>query len=88
MSYLWILMPYLWTYTFVLALLWWLFIVAKIHAYKFKNFSNRIRKVTKILFIFLILLTFLWYILIFLYASDKNINSDDFYWTSPKEVNY
>jgi len=62
---------YLWIYTFILALLWWLFIVAKIHAYKFKNFSSNIIKVTNLLLIFLVVLTILGYIIIFFFSWDS-----------------
>jgi len=50
---------YLGVYTLVLALLWGLFIVAKIHAYKFKNFSKNISRVTTFLLFFLISLSIL-----------------------------
>lgn len=56
---------YLGLYTFILLFVWWFFIVAKIHAYKFKNFSYHIEKVTMILFITLLVLSIIWYILIF-----------------------
>jgi len=52
-------------YLVFLAVVWWFFIVAKIHAYKFKNFSSNIEKVTKILFIILLILSILWFVLIF-----------------------
>ncbi len=67
---------YIWLYTFVLAIAWGLFIVAKMHSYKFKNFSTNIEKITTILFIFLLFLSITWYILIFF--LDWNIG------TSPK----
>jgi len=56
---------YIWLYTFVLAIVWWFFIVTKMHSYKFKNFSNNITKVTTVLFLVLASLSILWYILIF-----------------------
>lgn len=61
---------YLWVYSLLLVIVWWFFVVAKIHAYKFKNFSSNIPKVTKILFIILLFLSILWYIL--LIVSDDN----------------
>jgi hypothetical protein len=36
-------------YLIFLALIWGFFIVAKIHAYKFKDFSQNIEKITKLL---------------------------------------
>lgn len=79
---------YIGIYTFVLALLWWLFIVAKIHAYKFKDFSLHITKVTNILFIFLLILSIIWYLFIFYFTTNtttvvKNYSSWDI-----QEVNY
>ena len=56
-------------FTLFLAMVWWFFIIAKIHAYKFKNFSIHIEKVTNILFVVLIILSLLGYILIFSYTS-------------------
>ena len=46
--------------------------VAKIHAYKFKNFSTNILKITPILLILLIILSILWYITIF-FIDDTNM---------------
>ncbi len=71
---------YLWTYTLFIALLWGLFIVAKIHAYKFKSFSNNIPKVTDFLLFFLIFLTILGYILIFFSISSET-NTVTNYWS-------
>lgn len=79
---------YLWLYTLLLVLIWGFFIVAKIHSYKFKNFSNYIEKVTKLLLIFLIVLSVLWYIIIiFMDTSsiDVNFTENDFYFN---EVSY
>ncbi|MDD2907496.1 MAG: hypothetical protein PHH98_02540 [Candidatus Gracilibacteria bacterium] len=55
---------YLGIYTLLLVLIWGFFIVAKIHSYKFKNFSNYIVKVTNFLLIFLIVLSVLGYVII------------------------
>ncbi len=79
---------YLWVYTLLLVILWWFFIIAKIHAYKFKNFSKRIEKVTKFLLFVLILLSFLWYATIILSSfksSDIKYDETDFNFN---EVNY
>jgi Flp pilus assembly pilin Flp len=56
---------FLWLYTLSSIVIWWFFIVARIHAYKFKNFSPHIKKVTFALTVSLIALTLLWYILLF-----------------------
>ena len=63
------LLVYIWLYTLFLIIIWWFFIVARIHAYKFKNFSNNIVKVTNILFIILVILSLLWYWVIW-FSSD------------------
>ena len=79
---------YLGVYTICLALLWWLFIVAKIHAYKFKNFSKNIQRITNLLLVFLIILSLLWYILIFLWTSNTTSVVNDYSWFDTEEVNY
>lgn len=81
------LLMYLWIYTFCLALLWWLFIVAKIHAFKFKNFSNNIIKITNILLSFLIILSILWYLIIFL-STSNTVVVNNYSWPDIKEVLY
>jgi Ca2+/H+ antiporter len=81
----------LWAYTLFLAMIWWFFIIAKIHAYKFKNLWNKIEPITKILLITLAILSILWYIiLIYMLKTDNGLylewwNSKDFYFN---EVNY
>ncbi len=62
---------YIWAFSLVLAFLWWVFVVAKIHAYKFKAFSKKIPKLTNLLFIALLLLSLLWYSLILVGESDN-----------------
>lgn len=80
---------YLWIYSLFLVIVWWFFIVAKIHAYKFKNFSNYIEKVTSFLLVILILLSLTWYIIIILlddwYTKTIEFNNKDLYFN---EVNY
>ena len=79
---------YLWIYTLILALLWGLFIVAKIHAYKFKNFSHNIPKVTNVLLTFLIVFSVLWYILIIATVSNSSVSVDDYSSFDTKNINY
>ncbi len=79
---------YLWLYTVVVAILWWLFMVVKIHAYKFKNFSENISKITTILLFFLIFLSISWYVIIFISTSNTTIKVDDYWSFDTKEVNY
>lgn len=69
---------YLWIYTFILTLAWWLFFISRLHSYKFKNFSHNIVKVTNILFIFLVTLTILGYIFIFTQYDSQTTASLDF----------
>lgn len=61
----------IWFYIFFLAFIWWFFVIAKIHAYKFKNFSYNIEKMTNIIFILLLILSILWFILIFNFDYKK-----------------
>ncbi len=72
------LLIYLWIYSLFLLALWIFFIIAKIHLYKFKKFSNNIKKVTIVLAITLMFLSILWYILIFsmwIPSSQTKINN-------------
>ncbi len=55
---------YIGAYIFILAVLWWFFLIARHHSYKFKNFSQNVVPVTNILFVFLIVLSVLGFILI------------------------
>jgi len=66
------LLVYIGLYTLALAIIWGFFIVLKIHAYKFKNFSENITKITTLLLIFLISFSLLWYILIIFWYDSKN----------------
>ncbi len=77
------LLTYLWVYTILLVIIWSFFIVAKIHLYKFKNFSESIEKVTKYLLFFLLFLSILWYLIIIIWVSWwKEVKIQDY-----KEVN-
>ena len=68
---------YFWVYTFSLVVIWGFFIVAKIHFMKFKNYQPSIESLTNVLRITFIVLSLLWYILIFFGTpkiSTYNIN--------------
>lgn len=54
----------LWIYTLFVAWVWWFFVLAKVHALKFKNFSKYVDKVTLLLLILLGILTLAWYLII------------------------
>ena len=56
---------YLWLYLLVLSWIWWFYIIARIHAYKFKNMSTHIGPVTNTLFFILLILSVIWFIMIF-----------------------
>lgn len=79
-------LAYIGGYTLFLVLFWGAFIVAKIHAYKFKNFSYHIADITKIMIIFAIFLSLLGYVVILFWAwgsgntitVDKNIIETNF----------
>ena len=77
---------YIWLYTLILSFVWWLFVVIRIHAYKFKNFSYNITKVTNSLFVFLLILSLLWY---FIIISWTNLLSNyDVYLNDPEKNDY
>ncbi len=79
---------YLWIYTLLLVILWWFFMVAKVHAYNFINFSSNIQKYTKLLLIIMIILSLLWYISIIFWSFEEDYleyNESDFNFN---EVNY
>lgn len=52
---------YFWLYILVMSFVWWFFIIAKIHFFKFKNYSKYIYPVTKLLLFSLIFLTLIWF---------------------------
>jgi len=81
------LIVYLGLYTFFLALIWGLFIVAKIHAFKFKNFSSNIIKVTNFLLFFLITLSILGYVIIFTLPVSTNTTSTN-NWFDTRDITY
>lgn len=83
------LLVYLGIYTFWLVVVWALFIISKLHAYKFKNFSHHIVKVTNILFTVLLLLSILWYVFIFMnYDTAQTIQLDFSEDKTFKEIDY
>jgi len=86
-SFLFMLLMNLGFFTLSIVLLWWLFIVAKIHAYKFKNFSKDIIKLTNILTIFLIILTLIWYSII-IFSSSNSTTVENYWSFDVDQVNY
>ncbi|MCH8519014.1 hypothetical protein LAT59_04610 [Candidatus Gracilibacteria bacterium] len=78
---------YIGIYVFILIFLWGFFFVARHHAYKYKNFSDNIPKVTETLFILLIGLSILGGILIFFlgdFDPQARINPEE----RPRNVNF
>ena len=83
-----VLFVYIWLYTFILAVVWGFFVVLKMHAYKFKNFSKNITRMTNILLIFLIILSLVWYVLVYFiwswegwnYEVDRSSSYDEVYY--------
>lgn len=65
----------LWVYTLIIIVIWAFFIVIRLHAIKFANFQSSIRKLLKILFIFLLVFTILWYIILFSIDFDHKIST-------------
>ncbi len=83
------LLVYLGIYTFSLVVVWALFIISKLHSYKFKNFSHNIVKVTNILFVFLLILSVFGYIFIFMnYDSAQTVQLDFSEEKTFKEIDY
>lgn len=64
-----------WIYTIIMAIVWWFFIIAKIHYYKFKDYSNYIVPVTKFLSILLLVLTIFWYYEVYKFSFSGNTST-------------
>ncbi len=56
---------YLALYLIIVIIAWGFFIIARIHAVKYKNFSWHINPVTNFLTFFLLVLTIIWFVLLF-----------------------
>jgi len=54
-----------WIYVLFLAFILWFFVIVKVNAYKFKDVNSNIEKYTKIFLFLIMLLTILWFSLIF-----------------------
>lgn len=79
---------YLWIYTLFLVILWWCFMILKVNSFKYLDFSLKINKYTKILLIYMIILSWLWYISIIFWSNQEDYleyNENDFNFN---EVNY
>ena len=53
-------------FTTSVILFWGFFLIARIHVYKFREYSTRIVPVTNLVFFVLLIVTFLGYIIVFL----------------------
>ena len=63
---------YFWVYTLSMIIIWWFFIIAKIHSLKFKNYQPKIVDITNIITIILVVFTILGYILIIFFSKSPN----------------
>lgn len=63
---------YFWIYTLSIIIIWWFFIVAKIHSLKFKSYQPKIIWLTNILTIVLSIMSIIWYVLIFIFTGEAN----------------
>ena len=66
---------YFWLYSLFLVILWWFFIIIRIHAIKFKNFQTSIVTSLKALCFFLIFLSISWYIALYMIINWANSSS-------------
>ncbi|QFR39394.1 hypothetical protein A9Q91_04140 [Candidatus Gracilibacteria bacterium 28_42_T64] len=72
------LLVYIGLYTLFLVGIWGFFIIAKIHAFKFKNFSNHITKITNSLFVLLVLLSVFGYgVILFSSNLDNSVEIEN-----------
>ncbi|MCK9272140.1 hypothetical protein M0P65_01200 [Candidatus Gracilibacteria bacterium] len=62
-------------YTIIMVIVWGFFLVAKIHFYKFRDYSLYIAPVTKFVTIFLLLLTIFGYYQIYQYSTSSGDNN-------------
>ena len=58
-----------WIFTIFMVLIWGAFMVAKIHFYKFRDYSKYVVPVTKVLSLVLLILTIVWYYQIYEYSE-------------------
>lgn len=72
-------------YFLFLRFVWGFFIVARIHAYKFKNFSYNIEKITNFVTMILVILTILWFLIIFNFNEKSFVKIDE---TKETDVNF
>ena len=56
---------YLGVYTLFIMIIWWVLAIITIHSFKFRNFNPKINFFIRLLFWIFIILTIIWYIIIF-----------------------
>lgn len=66
---------YIWLYTLFISIIWWFFIVIKVHAIKFENFQSKIRKVLRLMSFTLVSLTVLWFLTIYVMTNNENTST-------------
>lgn len=81
---------YLWIYTLFLVIIWGFFAIVRIHSYKFKNFNSKIVLILRTFMTLFIILSILWYVLIFFNSSelDKKVEINTSWTNIIKEVSY
>ncbi|NUJ97554.1 hypothetical protein HGA92_02065 [Candidatus Gracilibacteria bacterium] len=75
---------YIGAYSLILLVIWGFFIVARLHSYKFKNFSTHIPKATNALFFILLFLSLLG--LFFIFVIDGRVNSVNVFQSNDEEA--
>ena len=65
-------------YSVAILWLWFLFLISRVHSYKFKNYSSIIAPVTRFIAIIFIVLTIAWYLFIFIWLNNDDSSSS--YW--------
>jgi hypothetical protein len=59
----------LWVYIFVMVIVWGFFLVAKVHFYKFREYSSYITWVTKFISLALVCLSVLWLYFVYKFSG-------------------
>lgn len=65
------LLIYIAIYVIILFIVWWFYAVARMHIVKYKNFSTHLIPVTNFLMIFLIILSIIGFILVYMLWSSS-----------------
>lgn len=66
---------YFWLYSLIIAIIWGFFIILRLHSLKYNNFQILIWRNVKILFFILLILTIIWYVLVFMIINSEWVSS-------------